>query len=51
MKYKEPVKGKGIRTDFGEGDFFFNVNYRIPSNITEEEKEILNKLKQSKNFK
>ena len=45
------VKGKGIRTDFGEGDFFFNVNYRIPSNITEEEKEILNKLKQSKNFK
>ena len=45
------VKGKGIITDFAKGDFFFNVNYRIPSNITEEEKKILNKLKQSKNFK
>tara|TARA_X000000368_G_C22929164_1_gene666744 strand:+ start:51 stop:1055 length:1005 start_codon:yes stop_codon:yes gene_type:complete len=45
------IKGKGIRTDFGEGDFFFNVNYKMPTDITEEEKEILNKLKQSKNFK
>lgn len=45
------VKGKGISTDFGKGDFYFNVNYKMPVNITNEEKEILKKLKQSKNFK
>ncbi len=44
------AKGKGIPTDFGTGDFYFSVNYRMPMNITEEEREILTKLRKSKNF-
>lgn len=42
---------KGILHDFGSGDFYFSVNYRYPINITNEEKEVLEKLKQNENFK
>ena len=45
------AKGKGIPTDFGTGDFYFSVNYKVPISITKEERKILEDLKQSKNFK
>jgi molecular chaperone DnaJ len=43
--------GKGIPSDFRIGDFYFSVNYKIPINISDKEREILEELKQSKNFK
>jgi molecular chaperone DnaJ len=45
------VPGKGIPTDFGQGSFYFNINFDVPVNITQEERELLEKLKNSKNFK
>jgi molecular chaperone DnaJ len=45
------AKGKGIPTDFGVGDFYFAIDYKIPVKITDEEREILEKLKNSNSFK
>ena len=45
------VTGKGIPDiNLGLGDLFIKISLKIPKNITQEEKEVLEKLKDSKNF-
>jgi molecular chaperone DnaJ len=45
------VTGKGIPDiNLGLGDLFVKISLKIPKNITQEEKEVLEKLKESKNF-
>jgi len=47
------LKGKGLPVfnGFGKGDLLININVWIPKNITKQEKELLEKLQESENFK
>lgn len=47
------LKGKGIKdiNGYGKGDQLIHVNIWTPQNLSKEEKEILNKLRESENFK
>jgi molecular chaperone DnaJ len=45
------VVGKGIPdVNLGLGDLIVKVSLKIPKNVTQEEKEVLEKLKESNNF-
>ncbi len=46
------LKGKGIKdiNGYGKGDFFININVYVPKNLSREEKNIFEKLKDSPNF-
>jgi molecular chaperone DnaJ len=45
------VTGKGVPDiTYGTGDLFIKLSVRIPKKIDSEEKEVLTKLKESKNF-
>jgi molecular chaperone DnaJ len=45
------ISGKGVPDmNYGLGDLFINISVKIPKNITLDEKYILEKLKNSKNF-
>jgi molecular chaperone DnaJ len=47
------LKGKGlpILQGYGHGDLFIHINVWTPKKISKEEKEILEKLRESENFK
>lgn len=47
------LKGKGLPMiqGYGTGDLFVHINVWIPQKVSKEEKEILEKLKESENFK
>jgi molecular chaperone DnaJ len=47
------LKGKGLPVfnGFGKGDLLVNINVWIPKNISKQEKELLEKLQESENFK
>ncbi len=46
------LRGKGLKdvNGYGKGDFFININVYVPENLSREEKNILDKLKNSPNF-
>lgn len=47
------LRGKGLKdiNGYGKGDFFINVNVYVPQSLSKEERNILDKLKTSSNFK
>lgn len=47
------LKGKGVPSlqGYGQGDLFVHVNVWTPKKVTKEEKEMLEKLRESENFK
>lgn len=47
------LKGKGlpILQRYGHGDLFVHINVWTPKKVSKEEREILEKLRQSENFK
>jgi len=46
------LRGKGIKdiNGYGKGDFFININVYVPKNLSREEKNVFEKLKDSPNF-
>ncbi len=46
------LRGKGLKdvNGYGKGDFLININVFVPENLSREEKNILEKLKNSPNF-
>ena len=46
------LRGKGLKdiNGYGKGDFFININVYVPEDLSREEKNLLDKLKDSPNF-